>query len=426
MDLRSDGRAGPAVLRAASGPGVGLDRRVDPAGCAIGGLVPGQAVRPADRDEVAEVMRAAARERQAVVPWGAGVALAHEPAPERYDLALDLSALDRIVEYDPEDFTVTAECGVTIAGLREALAARGQELPLEAPAAARATLGGVLAANASGARRLRFGAPHDRILGARFVLADGTLARSGGKVVKNVAGYGTHRLLCGSRGGLAVFVEASLKLAPAPAACVALCYGADAGAIADAARWAWLPRLEPALASVVDARSAGTLPPAARAPAAFTVIVGLEDDRPWVAEQESAVSRALGAPHARLEGDEAAALAQPLADLEEQAGPRLSFTTPGNTPAALAPLLAGLGAARLAFHAPAGRLHLFPGPEDAQALADAAAVHGFTLRAARGLEGLRPALRPQTGVIALRARIRAALDPKGTLALGELWAAGGL
>ena len=426
MDLRLGGRTESAGLGIDSDAGAGPDRDVDPAGYAIGGLVPRYAARPSDRDQVAEVLRAAARERLAVVPWGAGVALAHEPAPARYDLALDLSKLDRIVEYDPEDFTVTAECGVTIAGLREALLSRGQELPLEAPAAGRATLGGVLAADTSGPRRLRLGAPHDRILGARFVLADGTLARSGGKVVKNVAGYGTHRLLCGSRGGLALIVEASLKLAPAPAARVALCYGVDAGTIADAARWAGLPSLEPALTSVLDTSSAATLPPPARVPGAFTVIIALEDDRPWVAEQESAVSRALGTPHARLEGETAAALAQSLADLEEQAGPRLSYTTSGNTPAALAPLLAGLGAARLAFHAPAGRLHVFPDPEDAQALVDAAAVHGFTLRAARGLVDLRPALPPQTGLIALRARIRAALDPEGSMALGERWAAGAL
>jgi len=203
-------------------PGLAPSRVVDPAAYALGGVAPRLALRPADREEVAEAMGAAARDGLRVVPWGGGVALAHQPPPARYDLALDLTGLDRIAEYDPEDYTLTAECGATVASLRAALAARGQELPLEAPNASRATLGGVLAADASGPRRLRFGAPHDRILGARFVLADGTLVRSGGKVVKNVAGYGTHRLLCGSRGGLAVMVEASFKLAPAPEARIAL------------------------------------------------------------------------------------------------------------------------------------------------------------------------------------------------------------
>jgi glycolate oxidase FAD binding subunit len=403
-------------------PDLTASRAADPAGYALGGVAPRRALRPANREEVTEAIRAAARDGLSVVPWGAGIALAHEPPPPRYDLALDLTALDRIVEYDPEDFTLTAECGAPVASLRATLAARGQELPLEAPHASRATLGGVLAAGASGPRRLHFGAPHDRILGARFVLADGTLVRSGGKVVKNVAGYGTHRLLCGSRGGLAVMVEASLKLAPAPEARVALCYGADAAELADAERWSSFPRLEPSLLSVVDASLAAALP--ARTDTSFAVVVGLEDDRAWVSEQEQAANAALGPPAVRLEGDDAAALWQSLADLEETAGPRLSFTTAGNTPAALAPLLARRAAHRLVFHAPAGRLHLFPGREDAQALVDAAAAHGFTLIGARGLAGIRAALPPQTGLLALRARIRAALDPNGTLALGDSWAAG--
>jgi glycolate oxidase FAD binding subunit len=216
-------------------------RALDAGRFTIDGRAPRLAVRPENRDEAAEVLRAAAVDRLAVVPWGGGVSLGREGSPDRYDVALDLSALDRVIEYDPEDFTVTAECGATIASLRATLAAQGQELPLEAPQASRATLGGAIAANASGPRRLRFGAPRDRILGARFALAGGVIARSGGKVVKNVAGYGTHRLLCGSRGGLAVILEASLKLAPAPETRVALVFGVDAAALADASRWATLP-----------------------------------------------------------------------------------------------------------------------------------------------------------------------------------------
>ncbi len=405
-------------------------RSVDPGRYALGGRAPKLALRPANRDEVAEVVSAAAADGLAVVPWGAGVALAQESAPPRYDLALDLSALNRIVEYDPEDLTLTAECGITIAALRETLAARRQELPLEAAHASRATLGGLLAADTSGSRRLRFGAPHDRILGARFVLADGTPVRSGGKVVKNVAGFATHRLLCGSRGGLAVIVEASLKLAPAPEERVALCFGMDAAALSEAARWAWLPRFEPAFATVMGAATAAALPPAARGGSAFTVIVGLEEDRSWVAEQESVVTRALGPPRARLTGDEVIAIAQSLADLEEQNGPRLSFTTPGNTPAALAPLMELPGAlprsGRLVFHAPAGRLHLFPEQDELASAVIATAGSGFILREARDPGSALEARPSRAGLLALRGRIRAALDPGGVFALGERWAAGAL
>ena len=413
-------------MSASSPAGLAAGRSVDPARYALGGRAPKLALRPTDRDEVSEALKVAGREGLAVVPWGAGVALAYEPAPHRYDLALDLSALDRIVEYDPEDLTLTAECGVTIAALRETLAAHRQELPLEAAHASRGTLGGLLSADASGSRRLRFGAPHDRILGARFALADGTRVRSGGKVVKNVAGYATHRLLCGSRGGLAAIIEASLKLAPAPEERVALCFDADAALLSDAARWTWLPRLEPSFASVVGPSAAAALPPAALGGTAFTVIVGLEDDRTWVTEQESAVIRALGPPRSRLGGDQVVSLAQSLADLEEREGPRLTFTTAGNTPAALARILGLAGSGPLVFHAPAGRLHLFPEPAELAGCAIAAAEAGFTLRAARGAVHPHQGQPPRAGVLALRGRIRAALDPTGAFALGERWAAGAL
>jgi glycolate oxidase FAD binding subunit len=175
-------------MSAVSTLGLGAERVADPASYAISNTVPRFAVRPATRDEVVEAVRAAATDDLKVVPWGGGVSLHMVRAPERYDVAIDLTALDRIVEYDPDDLTITAECGVTLRGLRDTLAARGQELPLEGARGDVATLGGALAANTSGARRLRFGAPVDRILGARFVLGDATFARSGGRVVKNVAG----------------------------------------------------------------------------------------------------------------------------------------------------------------------------------------------------------------------------------------------
>lgn len=394
----------------------------------IAGVEPLSVRRPATREEVAEVLRSAARDGLTVVPWGGGVSLARERAPERYDVALDLTALDRVVEYQPEDMTVTAECGVTLGTLRETLAAHGQELPLEGTRAERATLGGLLAANASGPRRLRFGAPRDRILGAHFALADGTLARSGGRVVKNVAGYAIHRLLCGSRGGLAVLLEASLKLAPAPARRTALVFGVGARALADAARWATLPRLEPAALSVVGRTLAAALPGASPTDP-FTVIVGLEDDEARVAQQVAALERLLGEPDARLEDDSAAALWQTLADLEDRDGTRLTFTSASNTPAALAPLLERpeVAAASL-FHAMAGRLHVFPGRTRARDLLEPLASTGFALIEAvagdgnpAGVATLQPLIAPQAAVLDLRARIRGALDPASVMAYGTRW-----
>lgn len=396
-------------------------RQVDPARYAMHGTPPATALRPESRDEVSEALRAAARERLGVVPWGAGTALAHEPAPARYDLALDLTALDKVVEYEPDDLTFTAECGVTIASLRAMVAARNHELPLEAPQAEHATLGGVIAANASGARRYRYGAPRDRILGARFALADGTLARTGGKVVKNVAGYAMHRLACGSRGGLAVVLEASFKLATAPATRELLAWPVDAAGLEDGSRWAQLPRLEPAAVTVVSHDLLPRTPASIAAFASHWVLIGLEDDAAWVEVQRARLRAALGDPAWRVEGPDTVTWWQNLADLELSDRPRLTFATADNTPSALAPLNSILHGARTVFHAPAGRLHAFAAESEAPGLIDALATRGFALIDTGGVGEARGAGEPQPAVAALRARLRSELDPAEGLSLGARW-----
>ena len=408
--------------------GLGAARALDPQGYAMSGRAPRLAIRPADRDELCEALRAASRDGLGVVPWGAGVSLSREPAPARFDVALDLRGLDRVTEYEPDDLTLTAECGATIETLRETLRARGQELPLEGAEAWGATLGGVLASNASGARRLMLGSPRDRILGARFALGDGTLAKSGGKVVKNVAGYGIHRLLCGSRGGLAVIVEASLKLQPAPASRAAMIYGLEADAIADGGRWTFLPRMEPAVLTVIG-RAAADLNPVLATRSPFTVVIGFEGESAHVERQCDAVRQSLGAAKVRVADDSAAKLWQNLADLEELQGPRLSFTTATNTPSALAALGHDSLIERCVFHAACGRLHLFPASargaerlneqrgQPPATLLERLAASGFALIGARGVELEMPGQR-FVAIDALRAGIRAALDPGARFALG--------
>jgi FAD/FMN-containing dehydrogenase len=409
-----------------SGP-LGLDdaRALDPARHAIGGRPPRIAVRPGSRDEVVEALRAAARDRLAIVPWGGGTALPREAAPERYDVALDLTALNGVAEYEPEDLTITAGCGITLESLALALRARGQELPIEGAHAGRATLGGALVANASGPRRLRFGSPRDRILGARYALGDGTVVRTGGRVVKNVAGYAVHRLLCGSRGGLALLLEASLKLAPAPEARVALVYPADFARILDAARWAFLPRLEPAAVTVLGPRAgAGLWSQRSAEPEGFTVVIALEEDAAWVARQEAAIRDRLGEPMARLEGDHVVTVTARLADLGDQGPCRLSCTTSWNSPAALGVLAGDAAAASAVFHVLAGRLHVFPEPAVAVPLAAALEAGGFAVIDFAADAGGRPATGALASVAALRGRIRQALDPGEAWALGPAWEGG--
>jgi glycolate oxidase FAD binding subunit len=136
--------------------------------------------------------------------------------PARYDVALRTTKLDRVVEYEPADLTITVEAGITIGKLQSALAEHGQFLPIDAPADA--TVGGVLAAGVSGPSRHAYGLPRDWLIGCCLALADGTLIKCGGRVVKNVAGYDMTKLAVGSLGTLGVIIEATFKLAPLPAA----------------------------------------------------------------------------------------------------------------------------------------------------------------------------------------------------------------
>ena len=131
-------------------------------------------------------------------------------------LVIGLRRLGRVLEHEPGDLTATAEAGITLDALQAALGTGGQWLPLDPPASATATLGGVLAANAAGPRRQGYGTARDLVIGMRVVAADGQLIRAGGKVVKNVAGYDLVKLYIGSLGTLGIIVDATLKLRPRP------------------------------------------------------------------------------------------------------------------------------------------------------------------------------------------------------------------
>ena len=130
------------------------------------------------------------------------------------DLVLD--GLDRVLEHEAGDLTCTVEAGIRLSALNAALATHGQRLSLDPPGDP--TVGALLARNVSGPLRHRYGAPRDLVLGATLVLADGTVANAGGKVVKNVAGYDLARLVCGSTGRLALVARASFRLHPLPEA----------------------------------------------------------------------------------------------------------------------------------------------------------------------------------------------------------------
>jgi glycolate oxidase FAD binding subunit len=225
------------ALAAACG-GAGQVRAAGPAD-AVAGVAPRWVVAPGTAEQVAAVLSVAAERGLAVVVRGAGTKLDWGAPPERVDLVLDTRRLAGVREHAPGDLVVTVGAGTPLADLRAVLARAGQRLALDpASEADGATVGGVLAAGEAGPLRLRFGAGRDLLIGVEFVRADGVAARSGGRVVKNVAGYDVGRLLCGSYGTLAVITAATFRLHPLPAArryvCRAVGTPGEAGEVAAA------------------------------------------------------------------------------------------------------------------------------------------------------------------------------------------------
>jgi glycolate oxidase FAD binding subunit len=175
---------------------------------------------PGSVQEAAAVMRAAAELGLAVVPRGSGSRLAWGLPPQRCDLVIETGGLDRVIEHASGDWVASVQAGVRMDQLAGVLGEAGQQLSLDVPAAVGAdagTVGGVIATGLAGPRRLRYGPPRDLLTGMTVVRADGRVAKSGGKVVKNVAGYDLAKLFAGSYGTLGLIVEATFRLHPVPA-----------------------------------------------------------------------------------------------------------------------------------------------------------------------------------------------------------------
>jgi len=185
---------------------------------AIDGVASDNRVTPSTREDLAEALHAADSRGQAVAPMGGGTQLDLGMPPTRLDLIIETTRLDKVVEYEPADLTVTVEAGLPFAELQKRLAEQGQFLALDPPATPGATLGGLMATNASGPLRFGYGTARDLVIGTRVANPDGTVTHAGGRVVKNVAGYDLNKLYIGSLGTLGIIVELSFKLAPIPPA----------------------------------------------------------------------------------------------------------------------------------------------------------------------------------------------------------------
>jgi glycolate oxidase FAD binding subunit len=182
----------------------------------IAGMQPTLVVEPGNEQELAKVLKLASATGLAVIPRGGGTKLEWGNQSARADLILSTLRMNRVIEHAWADLTVSVEAGCTIAKLQETVAKHGQRLALDPLWPERATVGGVLSTNDSGALRLRFGSLRDLVIGATVALADGTVASSGGKVVKNVAGYDLPKLVTGAFGTLGVVTRAIFRLHPLP------------------------------------------------------------------------------------------------------------------------------------------------------------------------------------------------------------------
>ncbi|WP_151527022.1 FAD-binding oxidoreductase [Serinicoccus kebangsaanensis] len=212
----------------------------------VDGVRPEVVARPVSTQETSALMRACSTHGLRVVVRGHGSKLAWGAPPERVDVVLETTGMDGLVEHSRGDLIATAGAGMPLARLQQQLGPH--QLVVDDLASGRgrdgqgSTLGGAIATNLSGARRLWAGPLRDLVIGMRVVLADGTVAKAGGKVVKNVAGYDLAKLLTGSYGTLAVITEATVRLHPVP----------------EATRWVRAPippsGLAPALRHVIDSQ----------------------------------------------------------------------------------------------------------------------------------------------------------------------------
>ncbi len=227
---------------------------------AVDAVHPSAVVLPGSAEEIAEVVRLAAAEKLAVIPCGGRTKLGMGMPPRHYDLAVDLTRMNRLLAYDPGDLTLGVEAGIRFAQLNGVLAAQKQFVPLAPPFADAATIGGLMAANASTPLRHAYGSARDYVLGMEFVTGKGELAKSGGRVVKNVAGYDLHKLMLGALGTLGIITRVNFKTFPLPHAQRAFAASfAQAGEALAFCRAIARSPLRPHLVEVLDAQAAHIL-----------------------------------------------------------------------------------------------------------------------------------------------------------------------
>jgi glycolate dehydrogenase FAD-binding subunit len=179
-------------------------------------LLPSKIMHPGDAEDAARGLRLCDLTPASVVIWGGGTQMRLGSRPRRYEIAFSTERMTRLLEYEPADLTCRVEAGMRLSDLQAALNAQGQRLPLDPPHPERATVGGMVAANSNGLGRARYGTVRDWVIGIAVAYPSGKVARAGGNVVKNVAGYDLMKLHIGALGTLGVVAEVNLKVQAIP------------------------------------------------------------------------------------------------------------------------------------------------------------------------------------------------------------------
>jgi glycolate oxidase FAD binding subunit len=312
--------------------------------------------QPSSLDALRDAVSRRVSEGLAIYPQGGRSSLDFGGTPSRPGALVDLSFLNRVVDYPAADMTITIEAGMTLAALQQTLATEGQRLPLDAPQANRATLGGIYATNFSGPRRFGAGRPRDLIIGVRFVNGEGNVIKGGGRVVKNVAGYDLPKLLTGSMGTLGVIAEMTLKVRPKPESSAIVWVGSDsADAIA-----ATLDRLNtsvtrPVALELLNRPSAVAIGGHLGFPESRWVLaVGIEDNAASVAWQITAIKNELvGHSVITVEGGDAQQLWAAMSEFPASADGTFGFIA-NVRPSFVSPFLDLLDPARWSAQAHAG------------------------------------------------------------------------
>lgn len=251
---------------------------------AILGVAPRKVYEPETVEEAVEVVRDSAVRGESLAFVGGGTDLELGAAPARLDALVKTSGLSRVVEHAPSDQIAVVEAGMTLGSLQETLGAHRQRLALDPALPGKKTVGGIVAANSFGPRRARFGSVRDLLIGVSFVRCDGTLARGGGKVVKNVAGFDLPKLMVGSLGTFGLIATATFRLHPLPEEETTLVIAAaTAAGVRELVKKIREAQLEPS--SVVAVRREDGL---------FDTAVRFEGFRAGVTEQRERLSESLG------------------------------------------------------------------------------------------------------------------------------------